>query len=1113
MKKNLSALVITGLVGFSLSTISVSAAHPVKTTTAAFGTPIIDEQAVDSIWNSVEPITMFQAKRGEITEDTAFPSVKTMWDNEYVYILAEVEDSEIYKNEVTLHESDYTELYFNPLKDRENDTYDDSEFWIKIHPDGTLESHANAPEGIISTAFVTDTGYVTQVKIPHELYTAEEGETIGFDLQIGNASAATGKRDIILGWNDTINSAYKNPAVVGELVFGEAVNPLIGKTSTPLELFIPAVNQEVKVTENGHVVKTMNAFYGSPEITADATAVDPIWNSISAATDFHAKTGELISPTAIKAMWNEEFIYFLTEVSDPEIFKANSSAIHESDNTELYLDPNLSRAASYDNDDVWIKIFPDGFTQGHANMPEGTVTNSIITETGYITQYKIPFAATAAQTIGFDIQINDGDEATGKRHSILGWNDTTGDTWKTLETVGELYFAPATSNPVQPRAAVTTSTATLSSGEEHPVKNIEVAYGTPASFATAEALDPAWDNASSIFDFHAKKGEITPDSELSSVDLLWDEEYLHILAIVDDTEIFKNEATLHESDYVELYFNPLIDRSNGKYDKEEFWIKIHPDGTFESHANAPEGIESSAVIVEGGYIAEAKIPHTLYTAEPGATIGFDLQIGDASAATMMRDTIMGWNDTINSAWKNPDVVGTLTFLAKDAIPQNIAAPISATKKEPEGPVVIPTPVVTVSDRKISSGQTIPVKHTTVVYGTPKFDANTTSMDPVWDKATEITDLRAKRGEITEDTDMSTIKLMWDEKFLYVMGVITDSEIFRKDESPGDGDNLEMFFNPLVDRSNGAYDTNEFWIKVYPNGDIESNANIPEGVVASAYLTKDGYVVQTKIPHTAYEPKAGTTIGFDFQVNNGSADINTRHTILGWNDTLNAAYANPDVVGELTLMGKRGEFGDYVPAATKVESIPAIPLEPAIIIEPLPDPIPAVAMPVVNFDASEAVVWKVSGTPETSANVVAIEGNRAVQVAMGARQADGIGMSTLTLEPEADAWTLGENNTIAATIINPSSDVAVQVRMKITDHFGNEKMNYFTVEPATIKVVNAVLGEAGVAESDWSGLDGHAGKGVDKTQITKIEFYIPEDMLDVMPGVKSAAFIIDSVRGE
>ena len=107
MKKKLSALVITGIIGMSCLSLFATDQHPIQTTQSIYGTPVIETTStiIDPIWEHVQPISLFHAKRGEVTETTEFPSIKTMWDDEYLYILAEVKDTELYKNSGNLYES------------------------------------------------------------------------------------------------------------------------------------------------------------------------------------------------------------------------------------------------------------------------------------------------------------------------------------------------------------------------------------------------------------------------------------------------------------------------------------------------------------------------------------------------------------------------------------------------------------------------------------------------------------------------------------------------------------------------------------------------------------------------------------------------------------------------------------------------------------------------------------------------------------------------------------------------------------------------------------------------------------------------------------------------
>ncbi|ONI43752.1 hypothetical protein AN641_09195 [Candidatus Epulonipiscioides gigas] len=707
--------------------------------------------------------------------------------------------------------------------------------------------------------------------------------------------------------------------------------------------------------------------------------------------------------------------------------------------------------------------------------------------------------------------------------------------------------------------------------EQHPIKTTQSTYGTPVIEATSTEIDPIWNNVSQMSLFHAKRGEIIEQTEFPSIKTMWDDEYLYILAEVEDTEIYKNPVTVHESDYVELYFNPLKERSNGKYDDTEYWIKIHPDGTMENHPNMPEGVVTNAFLTETGYTAQCKIPHTLYTPEFGETIGFDLQINDASEAAGERHLILGWNDTINSAYKNPDVVGELMFIPAPEIDPiaRISPPLLLE------PVILPVPEVTVSTTTTSSGEEHPIKHINVTYGSPVVNDDTKVIDWGWDNATTITDFHAKSGEITDETAVSIAKMMWDEEYLYILTIATDEDIFTNPDNLGESDYVELFFNPLIDRSNGIYDTDEFWLKIYPNGTLENHPNMPEGVVTTAFTTEDGYVTQCKIPHTLYNAQAGTTIGYDLQINNASEELGKRHTILVWNDTTNSAYKNPDVVGELTLMGPNGELessteliqvedpafligeltltgpnGELESSAELIQvedsslligeltltgpngelenSTELIQVEdPALLIESEIEPLTEVVLTNdtftyheinLNFEEenneTEKALWKVSGNTNTRAKLVSVNDDRGIQVIMNERATDGKGVSTFRVmhNPNYAGMFLDEHRKLFATIINPN-DFEIQVRMDIVDNFENVKMAYFTLEANETRevILDEQLGIRGIESSDWSDKDGHAGFGIDRMDIQEIKIYMPENVLDVMPEIKTASFIITNIR--
>ncbi len=204
--------------------------------------------------------------------------------------------------------------------------------------------------------------------------------------------------------------------------------------------------QEIELKNKEHDITEYEAVYGTPNIDASNKTVDKIWEKAPTMGEFHAKSGIKIADISMKTMWDEDNLYILSDVTDAETFiHPDVNTKQESDCTELYINALNERdtRGRYDDNDYCVKIFPDGSVDKTPNTPEGIVTSVIEKDGGYITQYKIPhhyYEAKEGTRIGFDMQLNDASKAEGKRHSILGWNDTTNNTWQSLITVGVVVF-------------------------------------------------------------------------------------------------------------------------------------------------------------------------------------------------------------------------------------------------------------------------------------------------------------------------------------------------------------------------------------------------------------------------------------------------------------------------------------------------------------------------------------------------------------------------------------------------------------------------------------------------------------------------------------------------
>jgi len=176
-------------------------------------------------------------------------------------------------------------------------------------------------------------------------------------------------------------------------------------------------------------------------------------------------------------------------------------------------------------------------------------------------------------------------------------------------------------------------------------------YGAPS----LDAADPLWQTAAEIpINQHIMAWEGA--SGIGRV--LWDEDALYVLITVNGAELNKTNPAPHEQDSIEIF----IDEGNHKAgymqsDDGQYRVNFDNEATF-NPLSIEEGFESQAVASGKSYTVTAKIPWKTVRPQPGAFVGFDLQINGASARGM-RQSVAVWNDITGDAWQDPSLYGLL----------------------------------------------------------------------------------------------------------------------------------------------------------------------------------------------------------------------------------------------------------------------------------------------------------------------------------------------------------------------------------------------------------------------------------------------------------------------
>jgi endo-1,4-beta-xylanase len=182
-------------------------------TEAVYGQAEIDAE-LDESWENANTIKTEKIISGE---NPATAEVKTMWDENTLYIFAEVKDSALSLAGEQVHEEDSVEIFVDENNDKSTEYQsDDTQYRINYL---NQQSFNPEREGLKTATRVTETGYIVEAAVPFVEITAEEGQIIGFDFQVNDDGNGDGSRDGVTIWNDQSGEGWRNMSGLGNLIF------------------------------------------------------------------------------------------------------------------------------------------------------------------------------------------------------------------------------------------------------------------------------------------------------------------------------------------------------------------------------------------------------------------------------------------------------------------------------------------------------------------------------------------------------------------------------------------------------------------------------------------------------------------------------------------------------------------------------------------------------------------------------------------------------------------------------------------------------------------------------------------------------------------------------
>ena len=188
-------------------------------------TPIVIDGTIESAWTnaSVLPAAATNLISGVVTNSTDLSgNFKALWDDTYLYVLADVTDDVLKNESTTVYDDDGVEVYVDINNDKAT-TYgaNDVQYTFDWN-DGTTVNALPAGRSTTGITYVSVTrtgGYIVEARIPWSTLQGSPaiGQLVGMDFMINDDDDGS-TRDGKLAWNATTDDAWENPSLFGTAI-------------------------------------------------------------------------------------------------------------------------------------------------------------------------------------------------------------------------------------------------------------------------------------------------------------------------------------------------------------------------------------------------------------------------------------------------------------------------------------------------------------------------------------------------------------------------------------------------------------------------------------------------------------------------------------------------------------------------------------------------------------------------------------------------------------------------------------------------------------------------------------------------------------------------------
>lgn len=179
------------------------------------------------------------------------------------------------------------------------------------------------------------------------------------------------------------------------------------------------------------------------------------------------------------------------------------------------------------------------------------------------------------------------------------------------------------------------------------------------------------------------------------------------------------------------------------------------------------------------------------------------------------------------------------------------------------------------------------------FGSPVIDGQ---IDQVWNKA------RAVKAQIVSGDieTTATFRALWDDRALYILAEVKDSNLSVQSGTPYMQDSVEIFLDENNDKS-VEYGPDDVHLRINYDNVQSVDKGDASRFYSAARKADDGYVIEARIAFKQ-KPENGKVLGIELQVNDAVGE--ERVGTLNVFDPTGSAWNDTSKFGEIVLVGKR-----------------------------------------------------------------------------------------------------------------------------------------------------------------------------------------------------------------